>query len=72
MRLFVGKNCIPCKQLKAWLAANSIEIEQIVVEDNMEIATEAGVKSLPTLQLDDNSLIRGGEEIMEYFSEDDE
>lgn len=72
MRVVVGANCIPCKQLKQWLAEQNFEIEQIVAEDNMELAQELGVRALPTLVLDDNTLIKGSEAIMEYLKKDDE
>lgn len=68
MRLFVGKNCIPCKMLKQWLAENNIEVFQIVAEDNMEAAQSAGVKALPSLVLDNGDVIQGLEEIKKYFS----
>lgn len=67
MDLFVGKNCIPCKNLKAWLKESNIEVNQIVAEDNMDLAKEKGVRILPTLVLDDNSTIKGADNIKEYF-----
>ena len=54
MDLFVGKNCIPCKNLKVYLKENNIEVNQIVAEDNMDLAKEKGIRVLPTLILDDN------------------
>lgn len=67
MRLFVGKTCIPCKKLKEWLATEGIEVPQVVVDDNMDEAEELGIKSLPTLVLDDGTLVKGSENIMTYF-----
>lgn len=67
MKLFVGKNCVPCKMLKTWLAENSVEVQQLVAEDNMQEAQEAGVKTLPSLVLDDNSVIQGFDNIKDYF-----
>ena len=73
MKLFVGKNCMPCKMLKQWLADNKIEIPQLIAEDNMQEAQAAGVKALPTLVLDDGSTLQGFDNIKEYFAgEEDE
>lgn len=70
MKVFVGKNCSPCKALKAWLTEQNIKIEQVLAEDNMEEAKQLGIKSLPTLALDDNTLIKGTESIIEYLKEE--
>lgn len=73
MKLFVGKNCIPCKMLKQWLADNNIDVPQFVAEDNVQEAHAAGVKALPTLILDDGNTLQGFDNIKEYFSgEEDE
>lgn len=73
MKLFVGKNCMPCKMLKQWLADNKIEVPQLIAEDNMQEAQAAGVKALPTLVLDDGSTLQGFDNIKEYFvGEEDE
>ena len=71
MKLMVGEHCMPCKELKAWLDENNIQVEKILASENMELATQLGVKSLPTLILDDNTLIKGGEAIKEYFSKEE-
>lgn len=67
MRLFVGKNCMPCKMLKDWLKQNNIDIEQVFAEDNLEEALSLKINSVPTLVLDDNTLIRGIEDIKQYI-----
>lgn len=67
MKLFTGIGCMPCKQVKEWLAAHNIEVENIIAADNLELATSLGVKRLPTLVLDDNTTIAGPEDIIEYF-----
>lgn len=69
MDLFVGKNCIPCKNLKIWLKDNNIEVNQIVAEENTDLAMSKGIKVLPTLVLDDNSLIKGADNIKEFFED---
>lgn len=70
MKLFVGKTCIPCKELKKWLSEKNIEIEQIVADDNMEEAIKAGVKVLPSLILDDSSVISGKDNIKDFFEKE--
>lgn len=73
MKLFVGKDCIPCKMLKNWLKENDIDVPQFVAEDNMTEAQEAGVKSLPSLVLDDGKVVQGSDNIKDYFlGEEDE
>lgn len=67
MKVVVGTNCMPCKMLKEWLKDHNSNIEQVVAEDNMDMIEQLGVKSLPTLVLDDNTLIKGFENIVEYF-----
>jgi len=72
MLLFVGKNCIPCKNLKEALKASNINVDMCIADENMEKAQAAGVKSLPTLQLDDGTLIKGSEDILEYFEKEND
>ena len=43
-----------------------------IADENMEKAQAAGVKSLPTLQLDDGTLIKGSEDILEYFEKEND
>jgi thioredoxin 1 len=50
--------CGPCKMLapKMELVANSVLVEKINVDENLEIATQYGVRNVPTVILlsDDN------------------
>jgi len=71
MKLFVGKNCIPCKMTKSWLAENKIDVDQVVAEDNVQEAKDAGVKALPSLVLDNGEVIQGYDKIKAYFSGED-
>ena len=72
MKLMVGQNCSPCTMLKTWLQEQNIEVEQIMAEENMSLAQELGIRSVPTLILDDNSLIMGIELIKEHFKKESE
>lgn len=67
MKLFTGTGCMPCKMVKDWLKDNNKTVEQVNANDNMEEATKAGIKRLPTLVLDDGRLIEGPEDIIEFF-----
>jgi len=68
MKLFVGKNCIPCKMTKKWLIDHEIEVDQVVAEDNVLEAQTAGVKALPSLVLDNGTVIQGYDNIKAHFS----
>lgn len=72
MKLVVGKHCGACKALESWLNANEIQLETLIAEDNMDLIQELGVKTLPTLVLDDNTLIKGNENIKEILQKEEE
>jgi len=72
MQLMIGKHCGACKALEAWLKEENITLETVVAEDNMDLATELGVKSLPTLILDNKTTISGVELIKEYLKPEEE
>jgi len=72
MKLVVGKHCGACRALESWLDENNIRLDKMIAEDNMETVQELGVKTLPTLVLDDNSLIKGNETIKEYLKPEEE
>ena len=68
MKLVVGISCGPCKMLKDWMKENNIEVEQIVAEENKETVMAAGVRSVPSLILDDGTVIGGIENIKEKLN----
>ena len=72
MKLIVGKHCGACRALEEWLDKNSIQLNRQIAEDNMDEVSSLGVKSLPTLVLDDNTLIKGNENIKEYLKPEEE
>jgi len=72
MKLVVGKHCGACRALEGWLDENNIQLDKMIAEDNMETVQELGVKTLPTLVLDDNTLIKGNETIKEYLKPEEE
>lgn len=72
MKLVVGKHCGACRALEGWLDENEIQIDKMIAEDNMEAVQKLGVKSLPTLVLDDDTLVKGNENIKEYLKPEGE
>ena len=60
MKLVTGKFCMPCKMLKQWLDENNIKVDEV---------DRLGIKQTPTLILDDETLIAGKDNIVEYFEE---
>lgn len=72
MKLIVGKHCGACRALEEWLDKNGIQLNRQIAEDNMDEVSSLGVKSLPTLVLDDNTLIKGNENIKEYLKPEEE
>lgn len=73
MKIFTGKYCVPCKMLKSWLKDNNINIEEVIAEENMDEVERLNIKQTPTLVLDDEKLIAGKDDIIEYLEgEEDE
>ena len=69
MKLVTGKFCMPCKMLKQSLDENSIKVDQVLSDDIMDEVDRLGIKQTPTLILDDETLIAGKDNIVEYFEE---
>lgn len=72
MKLVVGKHCGACRALEGWLDENEIQIDKMIAEDNMDKVQELGVKTLPTLVLDNGSLVKGNENIKEVLKPEGE
>lgn len=69
MKLVTGKFCMPCKMLKEWLVENNIIIEEVLADDIMDDVERLNIKQTPTLILDDDSIIAGKDNIVEYLEE---
>lgn len=67
MKLVTGKFCMPCKMLKQWLNENHIQVDEVLADNIMEDVERLGIKQTPTLILDDETLIAGKDDIVEYF-----
>ena len=72
MKLIVGKHCGACRALESWMNENDITLEKIIAEDNMDEVTALGVKTLPTLVLDDGNIVKGNENIKEILKPEGE
>jgi thioredoxin 1 len=58
---FTAEWCKPCKSLKEILnrIETSIPIEVIDIDENMELATEYGIRSVPTMiMIEDNTILK--------------
>lgn len=72
MKIFTGKHCIPCKMLKEWLTENNYLIEEVDSGENMLEVERLNIKQTPTLVLDDETLIVGKDNIIEYLEGEEE
>ena len=72
MKLVVGKHCGACKMLESWLSENNIVMDKLIAEDNMDTVNQLGIKTLPVLVLDDNTILKGNETIKEYLKPEEE
>ena len=69
MKIYSGKFCVPCRMLKEWLQENNIEIEELMVDEHTDDVVRLQIKQTPTLVLDDERLIAGKDNIIEYLEE---
>lgn len=69
MKIYSGKFCVPCKMLKEWLQENNIKIEELMVDEHTDDVVRLQIKQTPTLVLDDERLIAGKDNIIEYLEE---
>jgi len=80
MLLICGKNCMPCRQLEAWMQENNIEVERVFGEDNLDLCRKYQVMRAPTLVLIEDPVdgvsgyeahetISGFEDIKSYFEQ---
>lgn len=57
MYIISKRNCQNCKTLKQMLGENIMRVHIIDAEDNMDLCRQLGVKSVPVLVKDDNSIV---------------
>ncbi len=54
IKKFSATWCAPCKMLSKMLTGvNNVEIESIDIDDNFELATQYGVRGVPTMVMID-------------------
>jgi len=64
-KLVTATWCAPCKVLKTQLDEEGIEVEFVDAIDDSEYVQKMGVRSVPTLVVDDDELISS--DILEYL-----
>jgi len=64
-KLVTATWCAPCKVLKTQLSEEKIEVEYVDAVDNPEYIKRLGVRSVPTLVVNDEELITSN--ILEYL-----
>ena len=55
--------------LKEWLTENHITVDEVLADNIPDDVERLGIKQTPTLILDDETLIAGKDDIIEYFEE---
>lgn len=56
MYIMVGQTCPNCKMLKQMLGENAMRVEFRLAEENMSVCRELGVRTIPALVKDDNTV----------------
>ena len=69
MLLICGNNCAPCEYLKQWLKDNNVEIKTIIAQENIEYIKSLGIRTVPTLLIDNKTIINNLEPIKEYIQQ---
>lgn len=72
MRLLTMPGCIPCKMVKQYFQDNNIEAEIIDVTEHEDLVEQYNIKQTPSLILDDNTVLAGKDNIIDYFEEEEE
>lgn len=57
MYIIVGQNCQNCKMLKQMLGENAMRVEFRLAEQNMDICRRLGIKTIPALVKDDETVV---------------
>lgn len=68
--LFSASWCGPCHALKARLKREEIEVDISSIDENMEGVRKFGVKSVPTLVIEENdthTIINGSDDIFTFL-----
>lgn len=57
MYIMVGENCPNCKMLKQMLGENAMRVEFRLAEEHMDVCRELGIRTIPALVKDDNTVM---------------
>lgn len=57
MYIMIGQTCPNCKMLKQMLGENAMRVEFRLVEQHMDVCRELGIRTIPALVKDDNTVV---------------
>lgn len=57
MFIITGQNCQNCKTLKQMLGENALRVEFRLAEQHMDVCRELGIRTIPALVKDDNTVV---------------
>ena len=72
MRLLTMPGCMPCKMVKQYFQDNNIEADIIDVTEHEDLVEQYNIKQTPSLILDDDTVLAGKDNIIDYFEEEEE
>lgn len=67
--LFSASWCGFCAAPKQLITENDLPVDIVDIDEQFEIATNAGVKGIPALQLEDGTLMRESADIIAFLKE---
>lgn len=68
-KLFTASWCVNCKPIKTLIEHGGYEVEVIDVDQCPDLVRDSGVRSVPSLLLDDGSLVVGSTKIQTVIKE---
>jgi len=71
MRLLTMPGCMPCKMVKQYFQENNIDIDIIDVTEHENLVEQYNIKQTPSLILDDDTVLAGKDNIIDYFEEEE-
>ena len=57
MFIIIGERCQNCKMLKQMLGENALRVEFKPAEQNLDLCRELGIRTIPALVKDDNTVV---------------
>ena len=62
---------MPCKMVKQYFQENNIDIDIIDVTEHENLVEQYNIKQTPSLILDDDTVLAGKDNIIDYFEEEE-